>query len=185
MGHQRITDLAQSAAKTRPRTLPFLRIGSSDIGSLKGPPRQFRPSWVSRLRTRTRFSDNMASGEWRVAVGHQRITDLAQSVAKNRPRTLPSLRIGSSDIGLPKGRPKQFRPSWVSRLRTRTRFSDNMASGEWRVAVGHQGITDLAQSAAKSHPRTLPFLRIGSSDIGLLKDPPRQFRPSWVSRLGT
>jgi len=56
--------------------------------------KQFRRSWVNHLRTRTRFSDNMALGEWRVAVGHQQITDLGQSVAKTRRRTLPSLRMG-------------------------------------------------------------------------------------------
>jgi hypothetical protein len=92
-----------------------------------------------------RSLDNITSGELRVAVGHQRITNLGQSAARTRLQTLPFLRIGSSDIGLPKDPPERFRPSWVNHLRMRTRFSDNVASGEQRVAVGHQGITGLGQ----------------------------------------
>src|SRR5690349_10972338 len=127
----------------------------------------------------------MASGEWRVAASRQGITKLGQSAAKTRPRTLPFLRIGSSDIGLPKDPPERFRPSWVNNGRTPTRFSDNVALGEQRVAVSHQGITDLGQSAAKTRPRTLPSLRMASSDIGLPKGPSKQFRPYWVAHLGT
>ncbi len=162
-GHQGITDLGQSAAKTRPRTLPSLGIGLSDIGLPRGPQKElFRPSWVGHLRTRTRFSDKMASAERRVAGGHQGITGLGQLAAKTRLPTLPSLRMGLSDIGLPRGPQKElFRPSWVARLRTRTRFSDNMASAERRVAVSHQRVTNLAQSPAKTRLPTLPSLRMG------------------------
>jgi hypothetical protein len=64
------------------------------------------------------------------------------------------------------------------------RSLDNITSGELRVAVGHRVITELAQSVGRIHPRTLPFLRIGWSDIGLRSYRSKEFPPSWVARLG-
>src|SRR5438477_6920461 len=102
----------------------------------------------------------MASGEWRVAVAHQAITDLEQSADRTRYQTLLCLRIASSGIVLPKGRLIQFRPSWVNHLKMWMRSLDDTTSGERKVAVSPRVITELGQLVVKSHPRTLPFLRI-------------------------
>src|SRR5436190_435625 len=104
----------------------------------------------------------MASGEWRVAVAHQAITDLEQSAARTRYQTLLCLRIASSGIGLPKGHLRQFRPSWVNHLKMWMRSLDDTTSGERKVALSPRVITDLEQSAARIRFQTLPCPGIGS-----------------------